>query len=375
MEKELPVKWDSTTNVVWKVSVPGLGYSSPVVWNDRLFTTTAVAESGEKILLCYNCTNGELVWKRTVIKGPFEGKHNDNSFASGTPSTDGKRIYVSFLDGENVLVAAYDFAGNQVWTQRPGTFSSPHGYSCSPVIYKDMVIINGDSKGESFLAALSCADGRTIWKVKHENPAHSFSTPIFRFLAGKMQMISGGNKEIASYNPEDGTKYWFVKGPSEDFCSSPLYLEKPGLVLMSSAWPVRTLVAVRPDGQGDVTETRVQWKTSQGAVYVPSPACTDNLVFSTMTNGKVHCLDGSTGEIKWTEDLGKQYASPVIANGLVYMPNDEGVITVFRAGTTFECLAKNPIGEKMFASPAISNGKIYLKGIKHLFCIGQGKTL
>jgi len=370
-ETGLPVKWDSVTNVVWKVPVPGNGYSSPVIWKDKLFLSTAIKETQEKALLCYDCKTGKLLWQKTVVKGPFEGKHDNNGYASGTPSTDGQRVFVSFLDGKDVVVAAYDFTGKQLWLQRPGTFSSPHGYSCSPVLYNDKVIINGDSQGDSFAAALGKTDGKIIWLVKHERPAHSFSTPIFRQMAGKMQMIFCGNKEIASYNPDNGSKYWFVTGPSEDYCSSPVYNEKSGLVFVSSAWPQRIIVAIRPDGSGDVTKTHVAWQSREGAYYVPSPVCTDNYLFTTMTTGKVHCIDAATGKIVWTQDMGAQYPSPVLANGLVYMPNDNGVITVIKPGPKFEAIAKNQMGEKMFASPALSNGKIYIRGFQNLYCISK----
>jgi len=369
VETNLPARWDSITNVVWKIPVPGKGYSSPIIWRDNLFLTTALQETHEKVLLCYDCKSGKLLWQKTVLNTPFEKKHDNNSYASGTPSTDGIRVYVSFLDSKDVVVAAYDFSGKQIWIQRPGTFLSPHGYSCSPVLYNDKVIINGDSQGDSFVAALSKTDGHIIWKVSHDRPAHSFSTPIFRKMAGKMQMIFCGNKEIASYNPDDGSKYWFVSGPSEDFCSSPVYNEKYGLVLVSSSWPLRNLVAVKPDGKGDVTKSHVVWQSREGAYYVPSPVCTDEFLFTTMTTGKVHCIEVATGKILWVEDLGMQYPSPVLANGLIYMPNDDGVITVIKPGPKFEYVAKNSIGEKMFASPAISNGKIYLRGYQHLFCI------
>lgn len=371
-ETNLPVKWDSVKNVVWKVRVPGTGYSSPIVWKDKLFTVTAIPETSEKVLLCFDCKTGRILWQKTMLKNSFENKHDHNSYASGTPVTDGNLVYVSFLDKKDVVVAAYDFNGKQVWVQRPGTFYSPHGYSCSPVLYEDKVIINGDSQGDSFVAAMSKTDGHVIWKVKHENPAHSFSTPIFRKMAGNMQMIFCGNKEISSYNPSDGSRYWYVKGPSEDFCSSPVYNEKSGLVLVSSAWPMRNLVAIKPDGKGDVTETHVVWESRKGAYYVPSPVCTEDYLFSTMTTGQVHCIEVSTGKVIWIENLGAQYASPVLANGLVYMPNDEGIITVIKPGPKFEALAKNPMGEKMNASPAISNGKIYIRGYKHLFCISSG---
>ena len=371
METSLPIRWDSVTNVVWKIPVPGVGYSSPIVWNERLFLTTALPETHEKVLLCFDTKKGDLLWQKTVLKSTFENKHDNNSYASGTPSTDGTRVYVSFLDIQDVVVAAYDFSGKQIWLQRPGTFSSPHGYSCSPVLYEDKVIINGDSQGDSFAAALSRTDGHIIWKVKHDKPAHSFSTPIFRKIGGKMQMIFCGNREIASYNPDNGSKYWFISGPSEDFCSSPVYNGKSGLVFVSSSWPERNLVAVKPDGKGDVTKSHVIWESRKGAYYVPSPVCTDDYLFTTMTTGQVHCIEVATGKILWTEDLGTQYSSSVLAGGLVYMPNDNGVITVIKPGPKFEYVAKNPIGERMYASPAISNGKIYLRSFQHLFCIGN----
>jgi len=370
-ETNLPTSWDSKTNILWKSPVPGIGYSSPVVWGDKLFITSALSETHEKVLLCYNCKDGSLFWQTTVLRTPFEQKHDNNSFASGTPATDGKLIYLAFLDGKDVLVAAYDFNGKQIWTQRPGTFSSPHGFSCSPVLYKDKVIVNGDSQGDSFVAALNKSDGKIVWKVLHDQPAHSFSTPIFRNMAGKMQMIFCGNREIASYDPETGSKNWYVKGPSEDFCSSPVYNEKAGLVLVSSAWPLKVLVAIKPDGDGDVTKSHVVWQSRNGAYYVPSPICTGDYIITTMTTGVVNCIEAATGKILWTKDLGMQYPSPVLANGLVYMPNDEGVITVIKPGPGFEFIAKNPIGEKMNASPAISNGKIYLRGYRNLFCINK----
>jgi outer membrane protein assembly factor BamB len=301
----------------------------------------------------------------------LERKHSDNSYASGTPATDGNLVYISLLEGEHVFVAAYDFNGKQVWVQRPGTFSSPHGYSCSPALFEDKVIINGSSKGDSFIAALDKTNGKVIWKVPHDKPSHSFSTPIFREMAGKMQMIIGGNMQISSYNPDDGSRYWYIDGPSQDFCSSPVYNDKTGLIFMSSAWPQRHLLAIKPDGSGDVTATHVVWQTTKGAVYVPSPVCTDKYLITTMTNGRVHCIDVATGNTLWQEDLGKQYASPVLVDGLVYMPNDDGIMTVIKPGPTFEYVSRNSIGEGMNASPAISNGKIYLRGESHLFCIGE----
>jgi len=371
IETNLPIEWDSITNVVWKSPVPGIGHSSPIIWEDKLFTMSALPETSEKILLCYDSNNGKLLWQRTVNKDTLEIKHADNSFASGTPATDGKLVYLSILEVDDVVVAAYDFEGNQVWLERIGKYSSPHGFSVSPALYEDKVYINGNSKGDHFLAALSKTDGHIVWKKMQENISHSFSTPIFKEMAGKMQMIFLGNKEVASYNPDDGSKYWFVRGPAEDFCSTPVYNEKRGLLLISSAWRQRILMAIKTDGSGDVTESHVVWQNTIGGVYVPSPICTDDYLFTTMTNGKVHCTEIATGDTLWVENIGKQYSSPVLADGLVYMPNDEGVITVIKPGPKFDPIARNEIGERLISSAGISNGKIYLRGDKHIFCIGN----
>jgi outer membrane protein assembly factor BamB len=371
-ESNLPTKWDSVTNIVWKTKVPGIGYSSPIIWENKLFTLSALPETQERILLCYESNSGKLLWQETFLKAPLEDKHKDNSYASGTPATDGNLVYISFLDDKDVVVAAYDFSGNRIWIQRPGTSWSEWGYSCSPRIYNDMVIINGNSRGEApFVAAMSKTDGKILWKVDHEKSANNFSTPIIKRISGKTQMIFCGNQEISSYNPDNGEQNWFVDGPSKDFCSSPVYDEKNDLVIVSSAWPRRILVAIKPNGQGNVTESHVIWSSTEGAVYVPSLITIDDYLFSTMTNGNVHCIDVTTGKVLWKEELGSQYSSPVWAGGLLYMPNDDGIITVIKPGPEFETVAKNSIGEKMFASPAISNGKIFLRGEHHLFCIGH----
>ena len=373
VETNLPTQWDSVTNVMWKIPVPGIGHGSPIVWDERLFILSALPETQERILLCYDIKNGKLLWQQTVLKAPLETIHGDNSFASGTPATDGKHIYVSFLDGENIVVAAHDFSGRQVWIQRPGTFTGPHGFNCSPALFEDKVIINGGDESDAFVAALDCADGQTIWKTPLLHSHMSYSTPIFRKIGGRKQMLYCANQEISSYNPDDGSQHWFVSGPSKEFCATPVYSEKAGLVFASSSWPERHLLAIRPDGQGDVSASHVAWQSTQGAYYVPSPILAGDFLITTMTNGQVHCMEAATGTILWKENLGKQYPSAVLADDLVYMPNDAGIITVFKPGAAFESISKNSMGEKMFASPAISNGKIYLRGAKHLFCIGMKK--
>ncbi len=163
LEKTVPTHWSATDNVQWKVNVPGEGHSSPIVWNDLLFLTTALRDSQERILLALDRKDGALRWQQTVLRAPLEARNNENSYASATPATDGNQVYVSFLDGAEVVVAAYDFSGNQVWLARPGGFQSQWGFSHSPVLFEDQVLLVCYSKGENFVVALSNVDGRIVW--------------------------------------------------------------------------------------------------------------------------------------------------------------------------------------------------------------------
>jgi outer membrane protein assembly factor BamB len=371
LEKTVPTQWSATSNIVWKTVVPGEGHASPVVWGERVFIVTAVPAKLERVLLCFDRKTGNILWQQTVLQAPLEPKNAENSYASSTPATDGERIYVTFQDGKDMAVAAYDFSGKQLWLVRPGTFASPHGFSSSPVLFKDKVIVNGDHRGDSFLVALSRADGRTLWKTPRDNRTLSYSTPLIREVAGRTQMFLAGDKCVASYDPNDGSRHWVIDGPSEEFVASSVYHERSGLLFSSSSYPERHLLAIKPDGRGNVTKTHIAWRTTQGAAYVPSLIVEGDYLLSVSHTGDAYCFDAATGKIFWQEKLGKHHASPVSANGLVYFLNDNGVMNVVKPGLKFDRVAQNEIGEKTFASPAFSAGQIFLRGDQHLFCLGQ----
>ena len=301
----------------------------------------------------------------------MENINNENSFASGTPAADGEKIYVSVLDGKDVVVAAFDFSGKQIWQVRPGTFSSPHGYSCSPLLFQDKVIINADSKGDAFLAALSRADGKTLWKVAQENHTLSYSTPLICEAAGRTQMFHCGSKSVAGHDPNDGSRLWFVDGPSEEFVASPVYNARAGLLFASSSYPKQALLAIKPDGHGNVSETHVAWRSTEGAAYVTSLITVGDYLLSVSNKGVAFCFEAATGKILWQEKLGRHHASPVAAEDLVYFLSDEGVMNVIKPGPEFFRVARSELGEKTYASPAISRGQLLLRGDKHLFCFGQ----
>ncbi len=372
LEKEPPTRWSSTENVIWKTSIPGEGHSSPIIWDDRIFLTSALKETQERVLLSFDRKTGAVLWQQAVVRSPLEAKNNENSYASATPGTDGEKIYVTFLDGVEVVIAAYDFGGKQLWLVRPGRFKSQWGFSHTPVLFEDKVIVVCYSKGENFVVAVSRADGHTIWKTTCENPTQSYSPPLIRKMAGRVQMITPGNKAVTSYDPQTGKMLWMVDGPSDDSVITPVYHEKADLVLSCSSWPSKMLVAIKPDGQGNVTSSKVVWKTSEGAPYVPSPIAVGDWFFTSAFAGKAaHCYEAATGKILWKEPMGLHHASPVSANGLVYFLNDDGVMHVVRAGPKFDLVARNELGEKTYASPALSGNQIFLRGFKNLYCIGR----
>lgn len=373
-EENIPTKWSSTENIAWKTPIPGSGYSSPIIWGDRIFLTTAIIETQERVLISLNRKAGRVLWQQTVLKAPLEDKHSENGYASSTPATDGEKVYVSFLEGSNVVVAAHDFSGKQIWITRPGGFSSQWGFAHTPVLFDDKVILDCDSKGENFIIALSRVDGRTLWKVQRDNPSQSYSVPFIREMAGRMQMIVAGNNAVTSYDPRDGRQLWVVDGPSRNFVASPVYNTEAGLVLISSSYPARVLMGIGPDGEGNVTKTKVVWSTREGTPYVPS-LITAGRYFMTSSfehRKSLYCFEAASGKVVWRqENLGLHHASPVMANGLMYFLNDDGVMHIVKAGSKFKLVARNELGENTYASPAISQGQIFLRGFKNLYCISQ----
>ncbi|HEX3725108.1 MAG TPA: PQQ-binding-like beta-propeller repeat protein, partial [Pirellulales bacterium] len=261
LEPNIPVRWSATENTAWKVPVPGAGHASPIIWQDHLFVASCVEDTKERVLLCFDRVAGKLLWQRVVLRSPLEEKHQLNSFASSTPATDGQAVYVTFLDRAEMVVAAYDFAGNQKWLVRPGGFSSKHGYCSCPVVFEDKVIVNGDHDGDAYLVALDRSTGQTVWKVDRENKTRSYSTPIIRQIEGRTEMILSGSKCVASYDPHDGSRHWIIDGPTEQFVASLVYNGE--LLFLTAGFPELHMLAIRPGGSGNVTESHIAWRTTR----------------------------------------------------------------------------------------------------------------
>lgn len=372
LEKNVPLRWSATENVVWKVPLKYHGHASPVVWNDVVILVGTDREKERRMLVLRDRKTGKLLWERSVLQAPLEGKHHLNSWASSTPATDGRRIYVSFLDRRFMFVAAYDFAGNKLWEVRPGVFSSKHGYCSSPVLYKKLVIVNGDHDGEAYLVALDRQTGKTVWKTPRENKTRSYCTPLIRTIHGRPQMILSGSKCVASYNPETGKRIWILDGPTDQFVAS-LVMNK-GLVFVTGGFPDKHILTIDPDAEGRLSyEKDVKWHHRRlGVSYVPSPVAVGDYFLVVSDNGIGSCFDAQSGKRLWKQRMGRRFsASLVTANGLVYFLDDDGNCKVVQAGPTYHEVAHNPLGEPTYASPAISHGQIFLRGEEHLFCIGR----
>ena len=370
LEENPPLRWSADENVAWKTAIPGKGHASPIVWDDAVFIVTAIAENTERRLLRLDAKSGEVVWDRLVLTAPLERMHPLNSHASSTPATDGEHVYVTFLDRDRMYVAAYDFDGNKVWEQRPGPFASVHGYSSSPVLWKDMVILNGDHDGPGYLVALHRETGETVWKTPRPNNTRSYCPPIIRHLAGVDQLILSGSKCVASYNPDNGELRWIIDGPTEQYAAS--LVDNGRYLFLTCGYPLRFMQAIRPDGSGNVTDTHVVWSTRRDASYVPSPAALGDFFIAVDDRGVASCLNAEDGEVIWRQDFGESHsASLITVAGLVWFLSDDGVTRIVRPGPPFELVAENALGETTYASPALSNGRVFLRTIEHLFCIAE----
>ena len=389
--KGIPTKWSSKENIAWRIAVPGEGHSSPIVWGDKVFLTSSLTEKNKRILLCIDRLSGQTVWQRDVVQSPPETIHRLNSRASGTPATDGKQVYVTFMRAEGdeviapnvgserlitpgkIIVAAYDLDGNEKWKTNVGDFLSAHGFNTCPVLFEDLVILNGDHDGNAYLVALDRQSGRRRWRTRRENKTRSYVTPIIRKIDGITQMILSGSLCIASYDPRNGKRHWIVDGPTEQFVASMVYDGK--YVFATGGYPERHTLAIRPGGKGNVTDTHIAWRTTRGAAYVPSPIISGRYLLMVADSGIASCFEARTGKRHWMERLpGGHSPSPVSADGLVYFVSDRGVTTIIRPSETFAVIAKNELGEPVSASPAISQGQIFLRTHQNLYCIGSKKN-
>jgi outer membrane protein assembly factor BamB len=383
VDPDTPVRWNGQTgeNISWRTELPGWGHSSPIVWSDAVFVTACRPEDEARLLLRIDARTGKTVWSQSVLTAPLEKRHKLNSHSSGTPATDGERIYVTFLEPDfsstsertpgNLVVAAYGLDGDRKWLVKPGRFASVHGFCTSPVLFEDLVIINGDHDGEGYIVALQRDTGREIWRISRPNQTRSYVTPLIREIDGQMQMVLSGSKCVASYDPHDGRQLWYLDGPTEQFVASLVF--NGTYLFLTAGFPEHHILALRPDGRGTIGDEHIVWRTTRNCSYVPSPVICGDYFLVVADNGIASCYLANRGQLQWVQrlDTKNHSASLITANGLVMFIADDGVTRVVRPGPDFALVAENPLGEDCFASPAVSDGRLYLRGAKHLFCIAN----
>lgn len=372
-EKQVPVHWSARENIAWKVEVPGIGHSSPIIWGDRIFVTSCLEKKQERVLLCFDRQSGKQLWQRVVFDAPLERKHRLNSFASSTPATDGERVYVAFLEKPRVEVVCYDFDGNKLWQKSPGQFFSAHGFCSSPILWKDKVIINCDQDARAYIVALDKKTGEEVWRIDRPNRTRSYCAPLIVKAADKFQMVLSGSKCVTSYDPDTGKLIWIIDGPTEQYVASLVYAD--GIFFLTAGFPQYHNMGIRANGTGNITHSHIAWHeknvAARNASYVPSPIAHGHYFFMISDLGYLRCFEAKTGKEMWMQELGGHFsASPVSAHGLLYVPDDDGNTYVVKAGPQFELVAKNSLGEDCRASPAISRGQMVIRTLHHLWCIG-----
>jgi outer membrane protein assembly factor BamB len=406
IEKNLPLKWSEEENVKWKTPIAGTGHSSPVVWGDRVFVTTAVAEDpnvetfrggvymgGDRskpdasvfayCLICLDTDKGNIRWSKTVIQQePRARRHTKNTYASETPATDGKYVFASFGSAGLYCV---DFEGKVIWQRDLGQLRVRAGWGTgsSPVLFRNKVIVNCDSDDDSYIAAFEKTTGDPVWRTER-NEGASWGTPFLFEAAERTIVVTNASQRMRGYDAETGKILWECAGGSMITVPSPVSAQ--GLVFLSSGHSMmfmrQPIVAVRSGASGDITPTGggtrsqgVAWSHTRGGAYVTSPIAVDGYLYVPLDRGTLTCYEAQTGKTVYEgQKLGERNiitASPAYGDGRIYIQTEDGECYVLKTGATFEILAVNKLEEVFCASPAISGGKIFLRGRKHLYCIGQ----
>ncbi len=369
-EDNYPDTWSDTENVLWRTSVPGTGNSSPIVWGERIFLTAA-HDGGQRLsLMAFSRDDGTMLWESFAPDGRAERVHRKNGHASATPTTDGERIYVSF--GERGL-AAFDMDGELLWHQDLGRLDNYWGTAGSPLLYKDRIIVYQDISSNSFVAAFDKETGEEIWLVRR-NASVGWGSPIAIRVDGHDEIIVHGQHRVMAYDPEDGSEIWSCDGSTFEVIPTPVV--GYGMLFCSSGRAGPTL-AIRPGGEGDVTDTHLVWTSPRGSPFVPSPILyEDQLYIVNDMASIVTSFSAESGDTLFQGRLGVAQregfsASPIAFGGKVFFTNDNGQTFVLRAGPEFEILHMNEIGERMLASPAMVDGRWYMRTESSLLAIGE----
>jgi outer membrane protein assembly factor BamB len=363
-ETNLPITWSERENVTWKVALPGRGWSSPTISGNEIWLTAATDSDRSLRLLSVDARTGQLGRDVEIFKLPAAVKgHAKNSGASPTPILDGDRIYVHFGSYGTACVKR---DGTIVWRTQELKYAQVHGPGGSPVLFENLLIFNADGHDTQFVAALDKDTGKLVWR-KPRPSAMAYATPLVIQTSAGPQVVSPGAHRAVSYNPRTGEEIWSVSY-GDGFSNVPRPVYAHGLVFICTGFYQPHLLAVRPDGKGDITATHVAWRYTRGVPLTPSPIVVAEHVYIVSDNGILACLDAKTGKELWRERLPGNYsASPTFADGRIYFLNEEGETTVIAPGASFRKLAANRLEGRVFASPAVSSGAIFSRSDTHLY--------
>lgn len=364
-ESALPLNWSETENVRWKTPVAGLGWSSPAILGGRIWITTATDRGRSLRAICFDRETGGQKLAVEVFHSAGEEPINEkNSYASPTPLLDGDNVYVHFGPYGTACIRN---SGEIVWRTRL-KYSPQHGPGGSPALFEDLLIISCDGLDVQYVTALDTRTGKVRWRTSRAG-SQAYVTPLVIEAAGRRQVIAPGAFRATAYDARTGKEIWWVRY-GQGFSNVPRPVFGEGLVFICSGFFEPELLAVRPDGQKDVTDSHVVWRLKRGAPLTPSPLLTERNLYIVSDNGIATCMDARTGAVHWRERLGGNFsASPVYADGRIYFLNEDGEATVVAPGEQFQKLAVNRLDGRTLASIAVSGGALFIRTDKNLYRI------
>ena len=374
-ETNLPLQWSQGSNVLWKTPTTGSAWSSPIVWGDRIFLTTAEDGGSSCHVLSLDARTGKVVWDKHVFDQQTLTKRRQNSYASPTPVTDGNSVFAVFADGS---IVALDFDGNVLWRNRNFEFFSEHGLGASPILHKNLLIMAFDPSSRTgreqkigwkvpwegaAIWALEKETGELVWEARRGPSRLAHVTPNLMQVGGKVQLVSAAGDVIQGFDPDTGDRLWSVYAQGEGV--APSIVVGGGLAYTISGFEATKIRAVAPGG-------RVVWEQTRSASHIPSMIYDVGLLYNIHENGVATCMDATTGEVIWQERVGgKHWASPVLAGGRLYFLSEEGETIVIQVGREYKELARNRLDEHTQASMAVSGERFYIRTADHLWAIGS----
>ncbi len=375
VDSDPPLTWSEQENVVWKTAIHGRGWSSPVIWDDQIWLTTATDDGHEMFAVCVDRQDGRIVRDLQLF-------HNDkpddtktfNSYASPTPVIEAGRVYIHFGSYGTACLDTAD--GHVIWQRRDLPCNHWRGPGSSPILFENLLILQYDGHDYQYIAALDKETGATVWKKDREidylsndgDLRKAFCTPLVIDTAGQLQLISTCANGALSYDPRTGDVLWKVHFENHSAAARPLF--DGDLVYINTGFSKADLWAVRPDGRGDVTDSHVVWKRSKSIGSQPSPLLVEGLIYSVHDAGVASCIDAATGEEVWLKRLGGNFAaSPILAGGRIYLCDREGDTLVLAPGREYQELAKNKLDDGCMASPAALGKSLFLRTQSHLYRI------